>query len=239
MNVECSPLCCKYNTNGKKSCWSSVRCGCIKYKIIVPRSGDHGEGTGRDATRPILRSPFQLSTALRAIVILQRERISRRRGSSRHEQVQDGHADNKEGRVQICRVENFCSSVREWNVVSDLARKMCGELFDEPAVLFKDKLNYKMPGGGGFLAHQDFTTHKQDEFASSYINDRNRLSCYIYFNHERIHNKSYILLSLYQTSLKTSPSKTLRILGILFPPTHAILGTSDKNQSHHHVFLVT
>ncbi len=29
------------------------------------------------------------------------------------------------------------------------------ELFGEPAVLFKDKINFKMPGGDGFKAHQD------------------------------------------------------------------------------------
>ena len=29
------------------------------------------------------------------------------------------------------------------------------QLFGEPAVLFKDKINYKLPGGGGFEPHQD------------------------------------------------------------------------------------
>lgn len=29
------------------------------------------------------------------------------------------------------------------------------QLFGEPAVLFKDKVNYKIPGSSGFLAHQD------------------------------------------------------------------------------------
>ena len=29
------------------------------------------------------------------------------------------------------------------------------ELFGEPAVLFKDKINFKLPGGDGFAAHQD------------------------------------------------------------------------------------
>lgn len=29
------------------------------------------------------------------------------------------------------------------------------ELLDEPTVLFKEKINYKMPGGDGFKAHQD------------------------------------------------------------------------------------
>lgn len=31
----------------------------------------------------------------------------------------------------------------------------CGQLFGEPAVLFKDKINFKLPGGGGFEPHQD------------------------------------------------------------------------------------
>ncbi|RLA26442.1 MAG: phytanoyl-CoA dioxygenase family protein, partial [Gammaproteobacteria bacterium] len=31
----------------------------------------------------------------------------------------------------------------------------CAQLFGEPAVLFKDKINFKMPGGGGFEPHQD------------------------------------------------------------------------------------
>lgn len=30
-----------------------------------------------------------------------------------------------------------------------------GDLLGEPAVLFKEKINYKMPGGDGFKAHQD------------------------------------------------------------------------------------
>jgi predicted HD phosphohydrolase len=79
-----------------------------------------------------------------------------------HELVQDG-------RVQICRVENFCSSIQKWKGITMLAEQICGELFNEPAVLFKDKLNYKMPGGGGFLAHQDATAYKPDEFASVHI----------------------------------------------------------------------
>jgi hypothetical protein len=31
----------------------------------------------------------------------------------------------------------------------------CGQLLGEPVVLFKDKINFKMPGGSGFEAHQD------------------------------------------------------------------------------------
>lgn len=31
----------------------------------------------------------------------------------------------------------------------------CGQLFDEPALLFKDKINFKQAGGSGFEPHQD------------------------------------------------------------------------------------
>ena len=34
-------------------------------------------------------------------------------------------------------------------------RQAVSELFGEPAVLFKDKINFKLPGGDGFKAHQD------------------------------------------------------------------------------------
>jgi ectoine hydroxylase-related dioxygenase (phytanoyl-CoA dioxygenase family) len=38
---------------------------------------------------------------------------------------------------------------------SDLLAGTCGQLFGEPAILFKDKINFKQPGGGGFEPHQD------------------------------------------------------------------------------------
>lgn len=34
------------------------------------------------------------------------------------------------------------------------------ELFGEPAVLFKEKVNYKYPGGGGFAPHQDAAAYR-------------------------------------------------------------------------------
>ena len=35
------------------------------------------------------------------------------------------------------------------------------DLLGEPAVLFKEKINYKHPGGGGFAPHQDITAYPQ------------------------------------------------------------------------------
>ena len=42
------------------------------------------------------------------------------------------------------------------------------ELLGEPAALFKEKINYKMPGGDGFKAHQDVQAGWND-YASFYI----------------------------------------------------------------------
>lgn len=38
---------------------------------------------------------------------------------------------------------------------SDPVKGVISDLFQEPAILFKDKINFKLPGGGGFDWHQD------------------------------------------------------------------------------------
>lgn len=48
----------------------------------------------------------------------------------------------------------FHAEFRELASSSALAGA-CGQLFGEPAVLFKDKINFKQAGGGGFEPHQD------------------------------------------------------------------------------------
>lgn len=85
---------------------------------------------------------------------------------SHHEEVT---TPSGETRIQMCRVENFLKSTPDLAAIYKLTEDVCGELFGERAVLFKDKLNYKLPGGGGFLAHQDATAYKTDEFASTHI----------------------------------------------------------------------
>lgn len=59
------------------------------------------------------------------------------------------------------RLLNRMEDVLPWHAgfrqlaVSARMAGICGELLGEPAVLFKDKINFKQPGGGGFEAHQD------------------------------------------------------------------------------------
>ena len=42
-------------------------------------------------------------------------------------------------------------------------------MFGEKALLFKDKMNFKGPGGGGFDAHQDATAYGTDSLALKHI----------------------------------------------------------------------
>jgi hypothetical protein len=41
-----------------------------------------------------------------------------------------------------------------------LLPEVTGDLFGEPALLYKEKINYKQPGGGGFAPHQDAPAYR-------------------------------------------------------------------------------
>jgi hypothetical protein len=61
------------------------------------------------------------------------------------------------GERVLQRMENFCPFHVGFAALCD-GDKLCGvasRLFGEPAVLFKDKINFKLPGGDGFKPHQD------------------------------------------------------------------------------------
>ncbi len=55
------------------------------------------------------------------------------------------------------RMENFYPYHEGFQRLFDgeKMRGSVGQLFGEPAVLFKDKVNFKLPGGDGFKPHQD------------------------------------------------------------------------------------
>jgi 2-aminoethylphosphonate dioxygenase len=61
------------------------------------------------------------------------------------------------GRRVIQRIENFCPHHAGFDrFIRDSALvRWTGALMGAPVVLFKDKINFKMPGGAGFKAHQD------------------------------------------------------------------------------------
>ena len=57
----------------------------------------------------------------------------------------------------IQRIENFYPYHGEFRALIDgpALRGRVAALFGQPAVLFKDKINFKLPGGDGFKPHQD------------------------------------------------------------------------------------
>jgi ectoine hydroxylase-related dioxygenase (phytanoyl-CoA dioxygenase family) len=70
----------------------------------------------------------------------------------------------------LCRIENFVP-YHEGFAKLIVARRMqqaVSELFGEEAVLFKDKINFKLPGGDGFKEHQDVQAG-WDDFADLHI----------------------------------------------------------------------
>lgn len=70
------------------------------------------------------------------------------------------------GERQLCRIENFIQYHEGMNSVINSPEiiSILSELMGEKAILFKEKINMKYPGGAGFTAHQDapaFTTFNQ------------------------------------------------------------------------------
>lgn len=56
-----------------------------------------------------------------------------------------------------CRIENFFDYHQKLTslVIPDRLKAILQTMMGEPAVLFKEKINFKFPGGKGFKAHQD------------------------------------------------------------------------------------
>ena len=70
------------------------------------------------------------------------------------------------GDRQLCRVENFIQYHEGFDrlITGPRTLAMVSALFGETAELFKEKINYKLPGGAGFAPHQDapaFTSFNQ------------------------------------------------------------------------------
>ncbi len=55
----------------------------------------------------------------------------------------------------LCRIEKFIEVSDGFNRLNDGMAGMVSQLLGERAVLFKEKINYKQPGGDGFKPHQD------------------------------------------------------------------------------------
>ena len=74
------------------------------------------------------------------------------------------------GRRILCRIENIAPFHNGFHQLITTRRmpQIVSELLQEPAVLFKDKINFKLPGGDGFKAHQDVQAG-WNEFAGLHV----------------------------------------------------------------------
>lgn len=66
-------------------------------------------------------------------------------------------ASKQDGSRIISRIEDFVSFHKGFAelITRKRMQQAVSDLFDEQAVLFKDKINFKLPGGDGFKEHQD------------------------------------------------------------------------------------
>lgn len=62
----------------------------------------------------------------------------------------------------INRIENISPFHQGFAELSDVLKSPMAQLYNEEAVLFKEKINFKMPGGDGFKPHQDSQAGWQD-----------------------------------------------------------------------------
>lgn len=76
------------------------------------------------------------------------------------------YENTKDGRI-LSRVENFYKTDLQFKKFIDYKiNPIVNKIYGGPMVLFKDKINWKQPGGGSFKPHQDFGAW--DDFPPSY-----------------------------------------------------------------------
>jgi hypothetical protein len=67
-----------------------------------------------------------------------------------------------DGGPKLCRTENFTPFHAGLRDLLSRGRMIdvASALLDEPAVLYKEKINYKLPGGAGYAPHQDAPAYR-------------------------------------------------------------------------------
>ena len=76
------------------------------------------------------------------------------------------HYESTPDGPRLSRSENFVPyhTAMKATVTSGKVLAVVSELMSEPAVLYKEKINYKYPGGGGYAAHQDAPAYEFIEY---------------------------------------------------------------------------
>ncbi len=124
-------------------------------------------GFGRDGFL-VLRNFFG-PAQMEQISVWTDELVARPERPGKHMVYYEDSLHPEGGRV-VQRIEDFCRHHRGFDALLNAGAvlELMGDLFGEPAVLFKDKINFKMPGGDGFKAHQDVQAG-WDRYASLHI----------------------------------------------------------------------
>ncbi len=73
-----------------------------------------------------------------------------------------------DGRDLINRIENIVPFHAGFAELTEVLKSPAARLVGEEMVLFKEKINFKMPGGGGFEPHQDSQAGWED-YASNFL----------------------------------------------------------------------
>ena len=61
----------------------------------------------------------------------------------------------------LCRVEDFLFALPSLkNLIDQKVNPLISQLMKEEAVIFKEKINFKWPGGGAFRPHQDYPAYR-------------------------------------------------------------------------------
>lgn len=68
----------------------------------------------------------------------------------------------------ISRIENIAPFHPGFSELAEILKPSAAQLLGEDAILFKEKINFKMPGGDGFAAHQDAQAGWQ-RYASHFV----------------------------------------------------------------------
>ena len=74
----------------------------------------------------------------------------------------------RDDRDLVSRIENISPFHEGFDKLSKALNVPVAQLLDEPATLFKEKINFKMSGGGGFAPHQD-SQAGWDDYADFFI----------------------------------------------------------------------
>ena len=74
----------------------------------------------------------------------------------------------RDGSDLVSRIENITPFHEGFHSLTEALKVPVSQLLNEPAILFKEKINFKMPGGGGFAPHQD-SQAGWDAYADFYI----------------------------------------------------------------------